>query len=207
MAMSTNLVLPHFPCCWACTRRPDRGETWTHVHGALLVPSPLLSFVPSAFQVARVLPTSDQVTIDATPRPVVADCPSRGVASHRIHSVYRRVLHDLPWQGRPVTIQVAARRFRCPNGHCSRQTFAERLVGVMALSSRRTGRLRDLQRHLALALSGEAGARLAARLAIPTSPDTLLRLASTQSPVQTPPPTPRVSGTPPCRAYVCCQSW
>ena len=63
------------------------------------------------------------------------------MTSRRIHSVYRRVLSDFPWQGRPVTIRVAARRFRCPNPTCSRQTFAERLAGVTALSSRRTGRL------------------------------------------------------------------
>ncbi len=138
--------------------------------------------MPSALQVRRVLPSPDGVTIEVTPRPTTAKCPTCGLASGYIHSGYRRVLSDLPWQGRPVTIRVAARRFRCPNRICSRQTFAERLDGVMALSSRRTGRLRDLQRHLALALGGEAGSRLAARLAIPASPDTLLRLASRNEP-------------------------
>ena len=43
-------------------------------------------------------------------------------------------------------------------------------------AARRTWRLGDLQHHLGLALGGEAGARLAQRLAIPTSPDTLLRM-------------------------------
>jgi hypothetical protein len=62
----------------------------------------------------------------------------------------------------------------------------------MALSSRRTGWLGDLQRHLAMVLGGEAGARLATRLAIPTSPDTLLRRASARSPGE--PTTPRVLG-------------
>lgn len=125
---------------------------------------------------------------------MMADCPSCGITSRRIHSVYRRALHDLPWQGRPVTIRVTARRFRCINGLCVRQTFAERLVGVMALSSRRTGRLQTLHRHLALALGGEPGARLAARLAIPTSPDTLLRLASLLPSAQALLPPPRVLG-------------
>src|SRR5262249_42040931 len=90
-------------------------------------------------------------------------------------SVYRRVLADLPWQGRPVSIRVAARRFRRPNRVCSRRTFTERLSGVMELSSRKTGRLSDLQRHLVLALGGGGGARLADRLPILTSPGTLLR--------------------------------
>jgi len=160
----------------------------------LNVPPSLLSFVPRALLVTRVLPTTDQVTIEASPRPMVAECPTCGIASRHIHSFYLRVLTDLPWQGRPVTIRVAARRFRCPNLACSRQTFAERLTGVMAPSSRRTGRLRDLQRHLAMALGGQAGARLAARLAIPTSPDTLLRMALARSPDETARPTPRVLG-------------
>jgi transposase len=42
--------------------------------------------------------------------------------------------------------------------------------------SRRTGRLGEIQRHLGLALGGRAGARLAERLAMPASGDTLLRL-------------------------------
>lgn len=93
-----------------------------------------------------------------------------------------------------MTIRVAARRFRCVNPACARRTFAERLDDVALVAGRRTERLGGLQRHLALALGGEAGARLAVRLAIPTSPDTLLRLASERSSVGSPAPTPRVLG-------------
>ena len=172
-----------------------RGLTFT----VLVVRAQLLSFIPHAFRVTRVLPSPDKVTIEATPRPATAECPSCGIATRRLHSVYRRVLSDLPWQGRPVKIEVAARRFRCLNRLCSRETFAERLPGVMALSSRRTGRLRDLQQHLAMALGGMAGARLAVRLAIPASPDTLLRSVSNRPGREeytlTPrAPTPRVLG-------------
>jgi len=60
--------------------------------------------------------------------------------------------------------------------------------------ARRTKRLGDLQRHVALALGGEAGAKLAARVAIPASPDTLLRLAARPLPGQKPPATPKVLG-------------
>ena len=77
----------------------------------LNVRASLLYFIPRALQVIRVLPTTDQVTIEAAPRPTTADCPICGMTSRRIHSVYRHVLSDLPWQGRPVTIRVAARRF------------------------------------------------------------------------------------------------
>jgi len=115
------------------------------------------------------------------------------MTSQRIHSVYRRVLHDLPWQGRPVTICIAVRRFRCANRYCARQTFAESLTEVAGRFGRKTGRLRDLHHHIGLALGGEAGARLAARLAIPTSPDTLLRLVSAHLPPQAA-ETPRILG-------------
>jgi hypothetical protein len=47
---------------------------------------------------------------------------------------------------------------------------------VAQAGARRNHRLGDLQHHLGLALGGEAGARLAVRLGLPVSPDTLLRL-------------------------------
>lgn len=170
------------------------GETLGLPSVVFIVPSSLLSFVPHALQVTRVLPAPEQVTIEALARPSSAEYPDCGVASHRLHSHRRRVLHDLPWQGRPVTIRLTARRFRRPNRVCPRQTFAERLTGVVAPSSRRTVRLRDLQRQLAPAIGSEPGARLAAQLAISTSPDTLLRLASSRPVDEPAPPTPRVLG-------------
>ncbi len=97
--------------------------------------------------------------------------------SDRLHSRYERTLADLPWQGRPVSLRVEARRFRCANPGCTRRTFAERLPEVVPVAGRRTARLGDLQRCVALALGGEAGARLAERFGMATSADTLLRLA------------------------------
>ncbi len=112
--------------------------------------------------------------------------------SQRLHGRYQRTLADLPWQGRPAALQVQARRFRCLNPSCARQTFAERLAGVAPAAARRTRRLGGLQGHLAHALGGEAGRRLAERLAMPVSADTLLRMACKASNDREPPPTPRV---------------
>jgi transposase len=156
------------------------------------VSSALLSFVPRALQVLRVMPTPEHVTIEAGPRGSSAECPVCGFSSRRVHSGYYRKLRDLPWQGRPVTIRVAARRFRCVNIACARKTFAERLDDVALVSARRTERLGNLQHHLALALGGEAGARLAARIAVPTSADTLLRTAAATTSCEAPSLTPRV---------------
>lgn len=62
----------------------------------------------------------------------------------------------------------------------------------MQPSARRSERLVDIQRHIALALGGEAGGRLVQRLAMPVSADTLLRLATTAPRVDA--PGPRVLG-------------
>ena len=109
-----------------------------------------------------------------------------------MHSRYERHLADLPRQGRPVAIRLRARRFLCPKPACPRRTFAEPLPGVARPCARRCERLADAQRQVALALGGEAGARLSARLALPTSADTLLRLAASATRAE--PPAPRVLG-------------
>jgi transposase len=155
-----------------------------------IVSSPLLSLIPRALRVMRVLPAADHVTIEASPCRCMAECPTCGSVSWRVHSNYLRTLRDLPSHGRAVMILVSARRFRCLNVACARKTFAERLEDALAYA-RRTKRLGDLQRHLGLALGGEAGTRLAERVAVPISADTLLRMtASTAG--ESPAVTPRV---------------
>jgi transposase len=144
--------------------------------------------------VDQVLPTADHVTIVASPRQAGSSCPACATFSTHVHSRYRRLLADLPWQGRPVTLQLQARRFRCLNQACPRRTFTERLPDVALPAARRTDRLGELQRHIGLALGGEAGTRLSERLAMPTSADTLLRLVCKPLPGSgaDPRPTPRV---------------
>ena len=140
----------------------------------------------------QVLPTPERVTIVAAPQAATAACPHCRSVSGRVHSRYDRRLGDLAWQGRPVVLRVHARRFRCLDPSCPQQTFAERLPGVAAAAARRTERLGGLHRCLGLALGGEAGQRLAERLAMPVSADTLLRLARRVGNDNEPPPTPRV---------------
>jgi transposase len=159
------------------------------------LPKRLLPLIPAGLLVQQVLPSPDHLTILATSRQPSAACPGCAVLSRRVHSWYDRTLGDLPWQGRPVSLRIRARRFLCLNPACSRRTFAERLSGVTAVASRRTERLGDVQRCLGLALGGEAGARLARRLAMPTSGDTLLRMACAASKSgEVPRPAPRVLG-------------
>ena len=152
----------------------------------------MLPLIPAGLVINQVLPGADQISITTTSCPEVAQCPSCAQTSQRVHSHYQRQLRDLPSQGRPVTLRVQVRRFRCLNPACSRQTFAEPLRGTARRQARRTERLGDLQRHLGLALGGEAGMRLAERLAMPISADSLLRLTRRASNDNEPASTPRV---------------
>ena len=95
----------------------------------------LLSIVPGSLDVLRVLPAPDHVTVEAELRSSWATCPGCGSHSHRLHSRYPRVLCDLPWQGRPATIRVLARRFRCLATTCARKTLAEPLGTVAPVSA------------------------------------------------------------------------
>lgn len=143
----------------------------------------ILPLIPSGLLVQQVVPSADTVTITTASKALESCCPVCGHASRRVHSRYLRTLADLPWQGRAVLIRIEARRFRCTAAECPRRIFTERLPAIAAGPwSRRTGRLGEIQRHLGLALGGQAGARLAERLAMPASGDTLLRLVRRTEP-------------------------
>jgi transposase len=152
----------------------------------------LLPLIPAGLSVVQVLPASDRITIVARPTSRESACSTCGTWSGRVHSHYTRTLADLPSQGRVAVIRLEVRRFRCANQTCSRRIFAEPLPEVTRPRARRSGRLADVQRHLGLALGGEAGARLAARLTMPASGDTLLRMIHAAAlPAE---PAPRVVG-------------
>ena len=129
----------------------------------------------------QVVPGADKIMLITQPRSETAACPLCKQVSRQVHSRYHRSLVDLPWQGRVVELRVEARRFRCPNPACCRTIFTERLGDAAAARARRTTRLCDVQRHIALAAGGAPGARLAERLAMPVSGTTLLRMIRAQA--------------------------
>ncbi|WXK24323.1 transposase (plasmid) [Mycetohabitans endofungorum] len=106
----------------------------------------------------------------------VAHCTASGATSSRIHGGYRRRVEDLPCSGHRVTLKIQVRRFRCDNTMCCRRTFAECLAPFGARQQRRTARAQTVLWHVGLALNGAAGARLAQRLGISISGETMLRL-------------------------------
>jgi transposase len=117
-----------------------------------------------------------------------APCPRCGTPSDRVHSQYRRTVADLPCHDRPLAFRVCVRRFRCVEAACPQGIFCERLPGLLGPHARTTDRLTDAHRAVGLALGGEAGARLAEHLDMPTSADTLLRRVKEAPDEPTPPP-------------------
>lgn len=132
------------------------------------------------------------VTVALGTTTAAASCPRCGAVSTSVHARYRRTLADRPCLGLPVVYAVTARKFVCRRRECPQRVFCERLPQLTDAHARTTGELADSHRQIGLALGGEAGARLAAQLSVPTSPDTLLRRVK-EAPDE-PAPRPRYVG-------------
>uniref|UniRef100_UPI0012F500D6 ISL3 family transposase n=1 Tax=Nocardia amamiensis TaxID=404578 RepID=UPI0012F500D6 len=126
--------------------------------------------------IADVRSERDVVTVEAAVAAAAAGCPRCGSNSVRVHSRYWRQLADVSVAGRAVVLRLRVRRFFCSNSNCAARTFAEQVAGLTVKWARRTDQLAATLTRIGLALAGRAGARLASRLGIATSRDTLLRL-------------------------------
>lgn len=132
--------------------------------------------------------TPEAVLVALATAAETAVCPRCGSVSTTVHGRYVRTLTDRPCLGVPVRLRVTARKFVCCRTDCPRRVFCERLPELAAAHARTTGELADTHRALGLALGGEAGARLAAALGLPTSPDTILRRVKGAPDEPAPPP-------------------
>ena len=119
-------------------------------------------------------------------------CPVCGTWSEAVHSLYRRIIADLPWGQQTVRLRLRVRKFFCRQPTCSRRIFTERLPAVVAPYARRTSRLTEVVRLLAFALGGELGARVVEGLGMAAGPATLLRRIRRTEVIAA--PTPRVLG-------------
>jgi transposase len=130
--------------------------------------------VPDRLHVDTLSFDGDSLTVSCRLRGSEACCPVCGEASRRVHGRYTRTLADLPRGGLPVRLRIGVRKFFCDEPSCERRIFAERLEDVAGVHARGTDRRREALEWIALALGGEAGARLARELGLLVSPDTLL---------------------------------
>lgn len=128
------------------------------------------------FKVSEVRADAEMLEISAISSQTTAKCPDCHVDSSRVHSYYTRAPADLPIFDRKVRLLLTVKRFRCQTAGCARSTFVENLPNLLAKSARRTRRLNTALEAIAFALGGQAGSRLAPRLNMAASGDTLLRL-------------------------------
>ena len=147
---------------------------------------------PEAIRLEKIISDISSLTLAVITTRAQAECPRCRRPTSRVHSYYTRSVADLPWHGVAVRLHLRTRRFRCRNSLCTKRIFCERLPGVVAHYGRKTTRLDDALRLIGLLLGGEAGARATLKLAMRTSPDTLLRRV--RAAVAPCAPTPRVLG-------------
>jgi transposase len=127
-------------------------------------------------RLTEVIVEDQSVQVQLTAIAPTALCPDCATPSSSVHSHYQRRLADLPGGSLAVRIQLLVRKFVCRQLPCARRIFTERLPDVAAPYARKTRRLVNALQAIGIALGGQAGARLAARLRLPASAATLLRL-------------------------------
>jgi transposase len=149
-------------------------------------PIALLPDLPG-FCVEQITRTENHIVITARATSPTACCPDCQQPSSRVHSYYTRSPKDLPSSGRPISLVLWVRHFRCANAVCPRKTFAEPLPTLLLPHAQRTTRLRESLQALGEDIGGEAGARASKRQAMACSADTILRLLR-QATLLPPPP-------------------
>jgi hypothetical protein len=136
--------------------------------------SPFLP-LPAGLEIAATTMRDDLLVVQVVSTKVGSCCPLCFSPAERRHSHYARVVADLPCAGFRVQLILHVRRFFCDHADCIRKVFTERLPAFVLPWARLTVRLCEALQFLGLATCGELGTRLAARLAIQTSPTTILR--------------------------------
>jgi len=130
---------------------------------------------PEAIRVEKIIPDDSSLTLVVKTTRTQAECPRCHRSSARVHSYYTRTVADLPWHGVAVRLHLRTRRFRCQNSLCTKRIFCQRLPRVVAYYARKTVRMDEALQLIGFLLGGEAGSQATLKLAMKTSPDTLLR--------------------------------
>jgi transposase len=131
--------------------------------------------LPEGMLIDQIQITENGLVISVVATTPTSCCPSCSQASSSIHCHYRRTLRDAPCAGRQVQLLLTVRKFSCRNPYCERKVFAERLPAFVEPWARMT--IRSCQQIASIGLStcGKGGTKLASRLGIQTSRDTILR--------------------------------
>ena len=130
---------------------------------------------PSAIHIEKIIQHHSSLTLVVKAIRTEVECPRCHRPSMRVHSYYTRTVADLPWHGVTIQLHLRTRRFRCKNHLCTKRIFCERLPRVVAYYGRKTIRMNEALELIGFLMGGEAGSRATQKLAMKTSPDTLLR--------------------------------
>ncbi len=136
--------------------------------------TPLLP-LPEGMRISQIQTTENGLVIAIDATHPTSCCPLCAERSSSIHSHYRRVARDAPCAGRRVQLLLTVRKFYCRNPFCERKVFTERLPAFVEPWARMTMRHGEQITCIGLGTCGKGGARLAARLGMHTSRQTLLR--------------------------------
>ncbi len=131
--------------------------------------------LPEGMMIEQIQISDNAVTIEVVATTATSCCPLCSQPSSSIHCHYRRTVRDVPCAGRRVQLFLTVRKFSCRNPYCERKVFAERLPTFVEPWARMTIRYFQQITAIGLATCGKGGAKLAARLGIQTTRDTILR--------------------------------
>ncbi len=136
--------------------------------------TPLLP-LPEGMLIEHIQLTDTGLMISVISTSPTSCCPLCSEPSSSVKSHYRRTLRDVPCGGRQVLLALTVRKFYCRNLYCSRKVFAERFPAFVDPWARMTIRHCQQITSIGLATCGKGGVRLAVRLGIQSSRQTILR--------------------------------
>ena len=131
--------------------------------------------LPEGMMIEQIQISDNALTIEVVATTATSCCPLCSQPSSSIHCHSRRTVRDVPCAGRRVQLLLTVRKFSCRNPYCERKVFAERLPTFVEPWARMTIRSCQQIPSIGLATCGKGGAKLAARLGIQTTRDTILR--------------------------------
>src|SRR6266568_1338096 len=131
--------------------------------------------LPEGMRLDQIQITENGLVIEVVATHPTSRCPGCSEPSSSIHCHYHRTLRDVPCAGRRVQLLLTVRKFTCRNPYCERKVFAERLPDFVEPWARMTIRFCQQITSIGLSTCGKGGAKLAARLGIQTSRQTILR--------------------------------
>jgi transposase len=131
--------------------------------------------LPEGMLAEQIQITDNGLVIEVIATSPTSCCPLCSESSSSIHCHYHRTLRDVPCAGRRVQLLLTVRKFSCRNPLCSRKVFAERVPTFVEPWARMTIRYCQQITSIGLATCGKGGARLATRLGIQTTRQTILR--------------------------------